>query len=146
MAPTTVQKCLYNLLVINLVIIALLLFRPHSVAQFIRKRAIFIPLTCFVFFIQILFFRNNLTEYYGSMELLPDEPQDRVASNIEFVRFQKQRHKLERDFYLSLSSMLAQGVVMGLSYWIEKYDTYVKFKEAEEKASHVKKPDVKKRE
>ena len=63
-----------------------------------------------------------MIEYQGSLKLLPENQEDLVDTNIEFVRWQKVRHKLERDFYLSLSSMLAQGLVMSLSYWIDKYD------------------------
>ena len=65
-------------------------------------------------------------------------PQDKSDDNIEFVKWQKNYHKLQRDFYLSLSAMLAQALLVGLSYWIEKYDSYVEFKDREIKAMKSK--------
>ena len=54
-----------------------------------------------------------------------------MANDIEFVKWQKTHHKLQRDFYLSLSAMLSTGIVVLVAFWTEKYDQMLDMKNRE---------------
>ncbi len=54
-------------------------------------------------------------------------------NNIEYVRWQKERVKLERDVYLSLACIVSQVALVWVSNLIVKYNSYVEYKERENK-------------
>ncbi len=54
-------------------------------------------------------------------------------SNIEYVRWQKERVKLERDVYLSLACIVSQVALVWVSNLTVKYNSYVEYKERENK-------------
>ena len=59
---------------------------------------------------------------------------EEIASDIEYVNWQKNHHKLQRDFFLSLSAMLSTGIVVLVAYWTEKYDKMLDSKNREIKS------------
>ena len=64
-----------------------------------------------------------------------DLPEDITKEQtVEYLRWQKERNKLQRDFYLSLSCLLAQLFLFTASHWIDKYNRFVEFVEREKKA------------
>ena len=54
-----------------------------------------------------------------------------IATDIDFVSWQKNHHKLQRDFYLSLSAMLSTAIVVLVAYWSEKYEKMLDSKNRE---------------
>ena len=130
----TAQRIIYNYLIVNLILFSYLLFKPHSLAPVVRNKNVSAPICIFLFAVLALFLRDSISERRTLQESVPGKPEERVDTNLEYLKWKCEMHKLERDFYLSLASMLAQALVVGMSYWIEKFDSYCKFKDQEEKA------------
>jgi hypothetical protein len=79
----------------------------------------------------VIFFQRSYGEYQANYK---DLPEDIKVETIEYVRWQKDRHKLERDLYLCLSSILAQALLLTASHWIDKYYSYLDYVERKSKA------------
>ena len=58
---------------------------------------------------------------------------EECETQLEFVRWQKVRHKLERDMYLAgLAILCCVGLIL-VSHWMNKYFTYIDYKNEETK-------------
>ena len=55
-----------------------------------------------------------------------------TQASLEFVTWQKDMHKCERDMYLSLSSILAVILVYTVVHWTHKYEAFMAYKIREE--------------
>ncbi len=54
----------------------------------------------------LIFLRSTLSEYQSDFKNLPDNIENDIKS-ILYITWQKERHKLERDIYLSFSCILS---------------------------------------
>ena len=74
-------------------------------------------LTIGIMALNILFFRSALTEHSKNYVNLPAGVEHDHKS-IEYLQWAKNRNKIERDAYLSLSCILAQMFLVTVSHWI----------------------------
>jgi len=57
-----------------------------------------------------------------------DVPEDTSDTNLDFVRWQRDTHRLERDLYLVSACMLSLGLLISVGYYRDKFERYVAFK------------------
>ena len=67
-------------------------------------------------------------------ESLKSIDREEISNDIEFVVWQKNHHKLQRDFFLSLAAMLSTAIVVLVAYWTDKYDKMLESKNREIKS------------
>ena len=67
---------------------------------------------------------NQASTYFG-LETPPEHNGEDLAQKFQFVTWQKNRHKLERDMYLSGCAILSVLCLMLVSYWINKSNELV---------------------
>ena len=127
----SVQKMIYNYLIVNLILLSYMLFRPHFLASIIKQKRIFVPVATFLTVILLIFWNHTYQEYLNIQKSVP-ENQD--YDNLEYAVWQNRYAKLQRDGYLSICALLSQSLVIGLSYWVGNYDSLVQTKLREEKA------------
>ena len=68
-------------------------------------------------------------DYQGVKESCPE---DTCGDSLEFAQWKSRGHKHERDMYLSLSCLLAHGLLISICHYKDKFDRYVEFKIQEE--------------
>ena len=55
-------------------------------------------------------------------------PSSTSSDNIEYVKWQRDNHKLERDIYLPLATLLSSGLIYVITHYTDKFDKYMKYK------------------
>ena len=100
----TIQSALYLFLIFSIAMLAALLFKPNEVSSLFRHKRVSIPLSAILTLVILLFLRSTYAEYSKNYKHLPDHIKEET---IEYITWQKDRHKLERDTYLSLSCLLS---------------------------------------
>ncbi len=78
----------------------------------------------------LIFFQAQYSEYKREFT---DLPNDVKVDTLEYVRWQKNRHRLERDVYLSLCCIISQAFLVVVSHWINKYNRYVEYVDRQRK-------------
>ena len=117
--PFSVQKMIYNYLIINLILMSTLIFNPRAFAPFIKHKKVLGPMV-FVFFVCLAVFLNDTFREFTKLK--ENVPEVRSNDNLEWLRWQKKEKTEQRDFYLSLAAMLAQGMVIVVCFWIDKVE------------------------
>ena len=105
-------------------------FNPNQVASIFRRKSIYYPISIGLICCLFLFFQAQYSEYQSGFT---DLPSDIKVNSLEYVTWQKNRHRLERDFYLSLCCIISQAFLVAASHWIDKYHRYVEYIERERK-------------
>ena len=59
----SVQKMIYNYLIVNLILLSYMLFRPHFLASIIKQKRIFVPVATFLTVILLIFWNHTYQEY-----------------------------------------------------------------------------------
>ena len=124
----SVQKAIYRFMVLNLTIICWIIIRPHQITPFIQSKKFLTPFVTLISILLILFLHNTLTNYWAMSESAPEL---RSNDNIDFVRWAKEFHKMQRDLYLSLCTLLSVAVIVVYAYMTEKYEKMVETKNTE---------------
>jgi glucan phosphoethanolaminetransferase (alkaline phosphatase superfamily) len=128
----TVQLCLYYYLFFGIAMLLALYIKPEQVAPLFKKKRVSLPLTMGVVGLIIVFFQRTLSEYNQNYKSLPANIEDHHNS-IDYLRWQKERLKLERDGYLSIACVLAQVFLISASNLIETHRAFKEYKEREKK-------------
>ena len=81
-----------------------MIFAPTQVAALFRKKRIYLPLSIGLVICVIIFFQAQYSEYQKDYRNLPDTVK---VESLDYVTWQKNRHRLERDVYLSLCSIIS---------------------------------------
>ena len=101
-------------------------------APLFKKKRVSLPLTVGVIGLILVFFQRTLSEYNQNYKSLPANIED-DQNSVEYLRWQKNRLKLERDVYLSTACVLAQVFLVSASNLIETHRAYKEYKEREKK-------------
>ena len=119
---------LYLYLVFSVALLVALLFKPYQVSALFKRKRIYLPLTVGITGLIVLFFRSAYMEHAKNYVDLPQGVTHDHGSTA-YLEWAKNRYKLERDSYLSLSCILAQMFLVTVSHWIQKYRAFVEFTE-----------------
>ena len=79
--PLSVQKLIYNYLILNLVMIALIICQPQRINPIIQSKKFLTPFCTFFIIILMLFFNDTVQKY---LELNENVPKPDMA-DIQFV-------------------------------------------------------------
>lgn len=109
-----------------------LYIKPDQVAPLFKRKRVSLPLTIGVLALILIFFQRTLSEYNQNFKSLPPNIEHNHNS-IEYLRWQKDRLKLERDGYLSFACMIAQVFLVTASNLIEKHRAYKEYVERQRK-------------
>ena len=125
----TIQKFMYGAVIISFTMLIVSQFeRYHTITKkakvALRSIGIVIIGLCFLY----LFQKSNR---YFSIENPPEYKDGDCESTLNFVRWQKDRHKLERDMYLSTLVILWCASLILVPHWMDKYYTYIDYKNTE---------------
>lgn len=127
----TIQQAIYGYLIFSVCMLGALFMNPKEVsAQFSRKSR-YLPLISVLIGILVIYFQTVYSDYKKNFNNLPDTI---AKDTLEYVVWQKDRHKLERDLYLSFSVILSQAFLLVASHWIHKYNTFIEYVERQKKA------------
>ncbi len=113
----SIQKILYVYLVFSVALLATLFFKPYQVSALFKRKSVYLPLTIAIMALIFMFFRSTYVEYKTNYRQLP-EGVEHDHKSIDYLEWAKNRNKLERDAYLSLSCILSQLFLVTVSYWI----------------------------
>lgn len=130
-APS-IQKILYIYLVFSIALLATLFFKPYQVSALFKRKSVYLPLTIAIMGLIFIFFRSTYAEYTANYKHLPEGVQHDHKS-IDYLEWAKNRNKLERDGYLSLSCILAQLFLVTVSHWIQEYRAFKEYTERKDK-------------
>ena len=61
--PLTVQKFIWNFLLINLIVVSYLAYNPRAVAPIIKRKRVFMPIGTFLMILHVLFMRDAIKNY-----------------------------------------------------------------------------------
>ena len=128
----SIQKILYFYLVFSIALLVTLFFKPFQVSALFKRKSVYLPLTIAIMALIFMFFRSTYAEYSAKYKNLPDGVlQDHKS--IEYLEWAKNRNKLDRDAYLSLSCLLSQVFLVTVSHWIQKYRAFKEYTERKDK-------------
>lgn len=72
---------------------------------------------------------NLIAANYGNYNAIrKNVPSDTSPENIEFVKWQSDNHKIERDMYLGLATLLSSSVIYIVTFYTDKFDRYMNYK------------------
>ena len=127
----TPARLIYHVLCFNIGILVVMFFKRELVQVIMshKQRAqILLALNTLVIILYIqcksLYNFMFLAKFVIYTELRDEVPQE----GIEFVRWQSRNHKLERDFYLGLATILSSGLVYTVAHYSDKFDRFMDFK------------------
>ncbi|CDW79820.1 UNKNOWN [Stylonychia lemnae] len=110
-------------------------YKTREVSAFFAKKGVIAGLFTMAGILLAIFFKDTYQSYKMNIE----PPVGSNKGDTQFLEWQKNQHKNERDLYLGLSTLLAQmqqtkiqndfRFLSGMSYWIDKYHRYQEFKE-----------------
>ncbi|CAI2382848.1 unnamed protein product [Moneuplotes crassus] len=124
----TFQRILYGSVLIFIPLI--LLSQKNAYREtFSKLRVLFRVCGVVIIGICSLFLFNRASKYFAN-EDPPAQGEDCLQQK-EFVEWQKFRHKLERDMYLSALAIVSSLCIMLVSHWMHKYYSYIDYKNAE---------------
>ena len=126
----TVQRALYGFLIGQVCLLLCMLFSPSQIAALFRRKRVYFPASVILVIVVLLFFQAQYSEYKREYS---DLPSDVKVDSLEYVRWQKNRHRLERDVYLSLCCIISQAFLVSVSHWIDKYNRYVEYVDRQRK-------------
>ena len=73
---------------------------------------------------------DTITENYKQYTTIHKAvPSNTSPDNIEFVKWQRDNHKLERDIYLPLATLLSSGLIYVITHYTDKYNKYMDFRD-----------------
>ena len=87
----SVQRLIYNLLIINLTIISYLLYRPHYVSSIIKQKRIYAPFMTLLFILLALFWQHT---YHSYQELISNASPGAAEDDVQLLKWKVQYHKL----------------------------------------------------
>ena len=122
----TVQRCLYFYLFFSVAMLVALFVKPEQVAPLFKKKKVSLPLTIAVIGLILVFLQRTLAQYNQNYQKLPPNIEHNRES-IDYLRWQKDRLKLERDIYLSFSCVISQVFLVTASNLIEKHRAYIEY-------------------
>jgi hypothetical protein len=129
----SIQKILYFYLVFSIALLVTLFFKPYQVSALFKRRSVYMPLTIAIMALIFMFFRSTYAEYSANYKSLPDGVLHDHKS-IQYLEWAKNRNKLERDGYLSLSCLLSQVFLVTVSHWIQKFRAFEEYKARNDKS------------
>ena len=59
-------------------------------------------------------------------------PTNQSKDNIEYVRWQRDNNKFQRNIYIGLAAMLSSIMIQVVTHYTDKFDRYMRFKLKEE--------------
>ena len=128
----SVQLCLYYYLIFGIAMLLALYIKPEQVAPLFKKKKVSLPLTMGVVGLILVFFQRTLSEYNQNYKSLPANI-GHDHDSVDYLRWQKNRLKLERDVYLSTACILAQVFLVTASNLVETHRAFKEYKEREKK-------------
>ena len=100
----TIQKCMYGAVIIGIAFLVVSQFeRYHTVTKKIKVTLRSVGIVIIGLCTMYLFQKCNK---YFSNEIPPQYQEGDCESTLSFVRWQKDRHKIERDMYLATVGIL----------------------------------------
>ena len=105
-----------------------LFFKPEQVAPLFKKKKVSLTLSIAVGGLILVFFQRTLSEYNQKFKSLPANIEHDYHS-IDYIKWQRDRLKLERDGYLSLVCIISKIFLVTASNLIEKHRAYKEYKE-----------------
>ena len=130
----TIPRLVYWALTLNITILSVMLVKKDPVFIIIKhkeraKALILLTMLLLLFFIQGKWdWLSDTIEanYHDYTTLHKNVPKNTSSENIDYVKWQRDNHKRERDIYLGLATGLTSVLIYVITYYTDKFDRYMR--------------------
>ena len=125
----TIQRVLYGWILLSVPLIILSQFYKYQELTG-QLRVLIRTGSVAVIGLWTLFLFQRAQSYFA-IDTAPLQNDAECETQLAFVRWQKDRHKLERDMYLATCAIICCICLILIPHWMHKYYTYIDYKNQE---------------